>query len=104
MHDPSKSNFWFGRKYFYLDGANKDLCPTKLTQGSAKFVNNKGTVENDFNVECSGKLTVLLEIPAPQKRLFHVFYQVRLPPPSNPPLAVNLSPLRALSVMMMLIR
>lgn len=53
MHDPNKGNYWFGRKYFYLTGDNKDSCPSKLTQGATgNFVNNKGTTESNFKVEC----------------------------------------------------
>ena len=54
MHDPTKGNFWFGRKYFYRTGGDfHEVCPNKLTQGDGvEVLNNKGQVEENFKLEC----------------------------------------------------
>ncbi|TRY62770.1 hypothetical protein TCAL_16577 [Tigriopus californicus] len=53
MHDPTPGNYWYGKKYWYVNGF-KDNCPEKMTQEDRKLI-DQDAKEDTVAVECAAK-------------------------------------------------
>lgn len=53
MHDPTPGNYWYGKKYWYVNGY-KDSCPEKMTQENRKLI-DQDAKEDTVAVECAAK-------------------------------------------------